>query len=174
MIWLWIDLIIIFVFAVLWFGFLDQKISVRSKFVSNGKFQPKNIKARKILSNLILILILIDACCTLIGQPDIYWKDYSRYWEANPLAIILLKWHPLAFVLCLLFWALISNCFIRFLSRQLAQLCFLTLFIAHSLAIFSWLPVHGKYFFYFQCLFCFSLALVLLILINKFFSHKNP
>lgn len=163
MLWLWVGLTCIFVFAVCWFGFLNSKI----------QFKTSNTKARKIISNLILILILADACSTLIGQPDKYWQDYSKHWEANPLGKILLKWHPMAFVAGLIFWALIISCLIRLLPKILSQFIFLILFLGHSWAVFSWLPIPLKRSFYFQCLFCFILAIILLVVIRKYFNGKN-
>lgn len=163
MIWFWISLATLLIFASFWFIVLERKIV----------FKRKKIKARRLLSNLVLIFILFDAFCTIVGQPAKYWSDYSRYWEGNPLAQILLKFHPLAFVLGILLWAVFSNCLIRFVPWRLSQLYFLALFLGHSSAIFSWLPTTSHNFFYLICFFHILIAAILLFLIEKVFSRHD-
>jgi hypothetical protein len=81
----------------------------------------------------------LDASLTLIGQPADYWageRDAAN--EANPLARLLLLWHPLAFaagiVAAMLFYALLLG----LLPRNLARLASFGILFPHSLGVGMW------------------------------------
>jgi len=128
-IFFWISLLLVFGFTFLWFRFLNNKI----------KISRSNFNERKILSNVALLIILIDCLVTLIGQPRIYWFNFLNPDEGSVLGAILLKTHPLLFTIVLIIYAFLINFLIRFFFWNLSRVLFLLVFLGHGMAIYSWI-----------------------------------
>jgi hypothetical protein len=84
----------------------------------------------------------IDASLTLVGQPRAYWAGQrGETNEANPLARMLLEWHPLAFAAGTVAAALAYALLLARLPLVLARLTSLAIVFAHSLGVAMWCVV---------------------------------
>jgi hypothetical protein len=175
----WLSLGIGAVFLGFWLIYSSRLIKIK-----NQK------RSRQILANVISVIILIDYFCTLLGQSPQYWLHRSIPIEGNPLALFLLKIHPLVFGAGILVWILLNSFLISILDWFLSRLLFLVLYIGHSLAIFSWIKFwlwdliydkHPAAIYYKGLVFerildygyYFLIAIILLILIKKFFKQDS-
>lgn len=122
--WLWINLGAILGFFVIWFWITSRYFSANSLL--------------KLFNRLILIVVLLDGIFTLIGQPFGYWYDYSKLTEASFIGKMLLTWHPLFFTLFLFFWVILMTFLLSKLRPSLSWALFFSLFIGHSLGMWSW------------------------------------
>lgn len=101
----------------------------------------KNPFSRKyifLLFPLIMVLAL-DLAFTLIGQSQDYWRNFQFFNEANPLAAILLSWHPAFFIISFLFYLAIIMFLIVNLNGLIGTMLYLFFFLIHSWGSSSWL-----------------------------------
>jgi len=99
---------------------------------------------KKLFAVIILIIVMADCFLTLIGQPPLYWKNYSNCDESSIVGQALLRLHPLAFVLGLIFWAILITFLINKLTPLFSHILFFALFIGHSLGAWSWIQPYLK------------------------------
>lgn len=94
----------------------------------------------KILWALPAVLVaLFDFGITLAGQPEIYWRDHSKFVESNPLFAYLLSIHPGWFLTGAFAWILGVISISLFLPRLLSLIWSSSLVLGHSFGILMWL-----------------------------------
>ena len=88
-----------------------------------------------------LIPIIVDVLGTVTGQPREYWKSkYQKFEEAVPFAHLLLKTHPLLFIIgCLVIWLPATYFLTLYLPEPLNLWVAMSLFAAHSYNSIVWL-----------------------------------
>jgi hypothetical protein len=90
-------------------------------------------------------LALTDAAITLWGQAPEYWSEgYRTVREHNPLAHLLLAWHPAAFVVGIVAWAILIALTIHRLPLSLARVFAFFIMMGHALGVTTWL-LHWRY-----------------------------
>jgi hypothetical protein len=152
-------------------------------FIRKINLRRDHLKIRQKLAFIILILIFLDFSLTMIGQPKEYWLNKVKPDEANFIGKFLLQQGPIYFSIGVIFWALLNIFLIKVLSWFLVRILFLSLFLGHSLAIFSWLSYFLVKFLNFFKLFSssnsfgihwifilFILSLILIYLFKFFFK----
>jgi hypothetical protein len=91
-----------------------------------------------------LVLVLLDGALTLHGQPARYWTgEFVRRQELNPLADLLLAWHPGAFLLGWAGWCLLIATMICFSPVRLAFWGALVCSLGHGCGAASWVVAAG-------------------------------
>jgi hypothetical protein len=115
-----------------------------------------------------LLVMAVDGCVTLAGQPAEYWAgDYGRVNEGSVTFRDLLLAHPAAFVAGLAANGAIVSLLILLLPRLLALMTALTATIGHTWGATTWLAFRFQ-FSYAQCqLFFCCVALVLSICLTQ-------
>jgi hypothetical protein len=87
----------------------------------------------------ILVPLIIDHIVTVVGQPSLYWSDFSYASEGSP-ARFLLVWHPALFLL----WGAAYALLVWLLGRKLPQKWVLPLgllvYTGHAWGSASWIP----------------------------------
>jgi len=84
-------------------------------------------------------MVVIDAVVTLMGQSSDYWDGYATVREQNPLAYLLLRFHPLLFAVGVALWAALFTTAIQFLPIALARLVAFAVMLGHALGVSTWL-----------------------------------
>lgn len=90
-----------------------------------------------ILFPLVLVMVL-DLIFTLVGQPEIYWQNYSLFDEGSPLGPVLLSYHPGYFVLFFIFYLLFVLYLINNLPRPFNIMVAVGFFLGHVWGSVSW------------------------------------
>ena len=86
------------------------------------------------------ILCGIDAAVTLICQPRLYWRSgYQFVQESNPLAKLLLEFHPAALPIASLAWIALFSAAILYFPAATARVLALVILVGHSLGVSTWL-----------------------------------
>src|SRR5688500_12455204 len=86
-----------------------------------------------------LIIVVLDQCLTLYGQPAAYWRGRWEFAdEGSPAFNWLLRQHPLAFVGGCLAWDVVFSGLILLLPRYFAKSLALALVIGHAWGSASW------------------------------------
>jgi hypothetical protein len=86
-----------------------------------------------------IALVVTDAVVTLVGQSPDYWHGYATVREHNPIAYLLLRFHPLLFAIGVTLWAALFTTAIYFLPIRLARVVALAVMLGHALGTSSWL-----------------------------------
>lgn len=93
-----------------------------------------------------LVLCLVDATVTLVGQPAQYWAgDYASLSEGSPTFHQLLELHPAAFAAGILVWVLVFVSAILLLPGVLALVASLVVTFAHAAGAATWLFFRFQY-----------------------------
>jgi hypothetical protein len=86
------------------------------------------------------IFCLLDGGLTLLGQSDFYWSGkFHEAVEWNPLALWILRQHPLLFTLSLILWIAIICMLIVSLPSNLARVVALSVQLGHTFGAATWL-----------------------------------
>jgi len=94
---------------------------------------------RSVFLRPILLVTLLDAIFTVIGQPSEYWQEFRNASEGSPLGFHFLQLHPWLF---LFFMGIYMGGIILFLKRLplfWSSVLGLTLFIGHAYGSSSWI-----------------------------------
>jgi hypothetical protein len=92
------------------------------------------------------ILCLLDGGLTLLGQSDFYWSGkFHEALEWNPLALWILRQHPLLFTLGLILWMAIFCTLIVSLPSNLARLLAFSVQLGHTVGAATWLTRMGAW-----------------------------
>lgn len=87
-----------------------------------------------------LVMCLLDASFTLLGQSPEYWSgDYALANEASPTFHHLLRMHPAAFALGIAAWGALFSGLILLLPEPLALLTSITATFGHTVGTATWL-----------------------------------
>jgi hypothetical protein len=87
-----------------------------------------------------LVMILLDVGVTLYFQPAEYWSaNYELTTEKSPLGVILLQFHPAAFLAFILAYMLVIGLLIYWLPAPWNRIISLAAVVGHTAGLFSWL-----------------------------------
>ncbi len=84
-------------------------------------------------------LAAFDAAITLVGQSPDYWDGYATVREHNPLAYLLLRFHPLVFAIGIAIWMVLFITAIHLLPIEIARIAAFTVLLGHALGASTWL-----------------------------------
>ncbi|MDA2922333.1 hypothetical protein MYX07_03645 [Patescibacteria group bacterium AH-259-L07] len=159
MYWFWITISVLVVFICVWLW--------------KGAHCFGQNRLKRLMSKIVSVAIVADGAFTLIDQSARYWHNFSVANEDAVIGKALLEWHPLAFTLGIICWAILA-CFVIYKGPALfSYTAFFALFFGHSIGAWDrlggtaldWLPfLHpelSKYLFY------IFLGLVLALVIKR-------
>jgi hypothetical protein len=87
-----------------------------------------------------LLMILLDLGVTLYFQPADYWQaDYDLTTEKSPLGILLMRFHPAAFLAFMVAYIMVCAGLILRLPTPWNRVIGLALVVGHTAGVYSWL-----------------------------------
>jgi len=104
-----------------------------------------------------------DGTITLLGQRAEYWNGYAAVQEFNPLAYVLLQWHPAVFAIGIIIWIAFFTVMIHKLPIRYAPIVAFSIMLGHALGAATWLLQYRFGVLYVLLLFVVARALDTLI-----------
>jgi hypothetical protein len=87
-----------------------------------------------------ILMILFDVGVTLLFQPPEYWRsNYDLTTEKSPFGIILLRFHPAAFLAYIFIYIVVIAFLVFWLSTPWHKITALAVVVGHTAGVFSWL-----------------------------------
>ena len=97
------------------------------------------VRNRTVICIAPVAMVVLDAVVTLRGQSCDYWDGYASVRESNPIAYLLLRFHPLLFAIGVALWAALFTTAILLLPMTLARLVAIAVMLGHALGASTWL-----------------------------------
>lgn len=121
-----------------------------------------------------LLVLLLDICITLSGQPAAYWLDHSFPSEGNPLFAYLLTLGPASFLAGAALWGLMITAGTLWLPGLLSLVWSVAFCLGHAYGSLTWLMYH--YLLNFNLIYLYFPLLALLVIwqVRLFYSENNP
>jgi hypothetical protein len=85
----------------------------------------------------LVLAMLLDGIFTLVGQPDIYWQNYSFFNEGSPLGQILML-NPLYFISFFIVYLILVAVLTTNLKRPFNIMVWLGFFLGHVWGASTW------------------------------------
>ena len=91
------------------------------------------------LISLLMTVMILDWLFTIIFQPECYWEDHSNPSELNPVGIMVLRAHPIWFIVLFFFYFLLILALATRLRRPFNMVVIVTALGGHAWGSSSWL-----------------------------------
>lgn len=88
-----------------------------------------------------IIPAIFDLIFTLLGQPQVYWRNYGAVAEGSPGGLFLLSIHPLAFIGVFAVYLLLVSLVLKKWKNSYTYILGIALFAGHAWGSSSWIPL---------------------------------
>ncbi|MDO8530475.1 MAG: hypothetical protein Q7S10_03685 [bacterium] len=92
-----------------------------------------------VLISLLMAVMILDWLLTIIFQPECYWEDHSNPDEINPVGIMVLRAHPVLFIVLFFFYFLLILALATRLRRPFNMVVIIAALGGHTWGSSSWL-----------------------------------